>query len=70
MRVNSALCICREFGHGDDANTWRKSTKEADKDKKFYCNLESKILFYYLDYEQTGWLINLVAICQPITVDQ
>ena len=27
-----ALVICCEFGHGDDANTWRKSTKEADKD--------------------------------------
>ena len=39
MKVNSALCICREFGHGDDANTWRKSTKEADKDKDFLLQL-------------------------------
>ena len=31
--------ICREFGHGDDANAWRKSTKEADKDKDFLLQL-------------------------------
>ena len=29
------LVTCPEFGHCDDANTWRKSTKEADKDKNF-----------------------------------
>ena len=29
------LDICHEFGHGDDANAWRKSNKEADKDKFF-----------------------------------
>ena len=27
-----SLVICREFGRGDDANTWRKLTQEADKD--------------------------------------
>ena len=30
--------------HRNDAITWRKSTKEADKHKIFYCNLESKNL--------------------------
>ena len=25
-----------EFGCRDDANAWRKSTKEADKDKNFF----------------------------------
>ena len=30
-----ALGSWREFGCRDDANVWRKSTKEADKDKKF-----------------------------------
>ena len=39
-----ALVICREFGCRDDANAWRKLTKEADKHKIFYCNLESKNL--------------------------
>ena len=30
-----ALVIWREFSRGDDANAWRKSTKEADKHKIF-----------------------------------
>ena len=38
---NLAQDICREFGRDDDANEWRKSTKEAGKDKDFYRNLES-----------------------------
>ena len=33
------LGICCEFGRGDDANAWRKSTKEADKDKDFLLQL-------------------------------
>ena len=39
---NITLGSWREFGRHDDA--WRKSTKEADKHKIFYCNLESKNL--------------------------
>ena len=35
LKVNSTLVSCREFGRCDDANAWRKSTKEADKDKIF-----------------------------------
>ena len=31
----SALVSWREFGCRDDANAWRKSTKEADKHKNF-----------------------------------
>ena len=30
-----AIVSCCEFGHHGDTNVWRKSTKEADKDKKF-----------------------------------
>ena len=36
-----ALGSCCEFGCCDDANAWRKSTKEADEHKIFYFNLES-----------------------------
>ena len=32
--LGMALVLCREFGCRDDANAWRKSTKEADKHKK------------------------------------
>ena len=39
-----------EFGCRDDANAWRKSTKEADKEKKFYCNLESINLSMHLHH--------------------
>ena len=28
--------LCCEFGHRDDENAWRKSPKEADKDKIFW----------------------------------
>ena len=35
LKVNSTLVSCREFGRCDAANAWRKSTKEADKDKQF-----------------------------------
>ena len=31
-----SLVSCREFGHRDDTNAWRKSRKEADKDKKIF----------------------------------
>ena len=33
--LSMALGSWREFGCRDDANAWRKSTKEADKHKKF-----------------------------------
>ena len=33
------LDICREFSCGDEANAWRKSRKEADKDKDFLLQL-------------------------------
>ena len=42
--MNKVLDFCHEFGHGDDSNEWKKSTKEAYNDKDFYCNLESKNL--------------------------
>ena len=45
---------CHEFGHGDDANAWRKSTKEAEKTKIFYCNLESRNLFNHLRHQRTN----------------
>ena len=32
----STLGSWREFGCRDDANAWRKSTKEADKHKNFF----------------------------------
>ena len=48
------LLSCREFGHHDDANVWRKSTKEADKDKILYCNLESKNLSMHLRHHHTN----------------
>ena len=32
--MHYTLVNCCEFGHGDDANAWRKSTKEAEKRKK------------------------------------
>ena len=32
--VEEALVSWREFSCSDDANAWRKSTKEADKHKK------------------------------------
>ena len=32
QKGKDALVISREFGSGDDANAWRKSTNEADKD--------------------------------------
>ena len=61
-----ALVICREFGCRDDANAWRKLTKEADKHKIFYCNLESKNLSMHLHHHCTnshqsssGWLITV-----------
>ena len=34
--LNSALGSCCEFGRRDDANAWRKSTKEADNTKKIF----------------------------------
>ena len=43
--------ICSEFGCGDDANAWRKSTKEADKTKK---DLESRNLFNHLRHQRTN----------------
>ena len=49
-----ALVICREFGCRDDANAWRKLTKEADKHKIFYCNLESKNIFNHLRHHLTN----------------
>ena len=48
--MNKVLDFCHEFGHGDDSNEWKKSTKEAYKDKDFYCNLESKNLFNHLSH--------------------
>ena len=33
-RRANALVICHEFSCRDNAIAWRKSTKEADKDKK------------------------------------
>ena len=33
--MHTALVVWRELVCGDDANAWRKSTKEADKDKIF-----------------------------------
>ena len=32
--MSKSLVSCHEFGPRDDTNSWRKSTKEADKDKK------------------------------------
>ena len=34
-RISQSLVSWREFGCRDDANAWRKSTKEADKHKIF-----------------------------------
>ena len=36
----------REFGCRDDANAWRKSIKEADKHKIFYCQSTSDMLIH------------------------
>ena len=44
----------REFSCSDDANAWRKSTKEADKHKNFYCNLESKNLSMHWHHHLTN----------------
>ena len=32
--MHYTLINCCEFGYGNDANAWRKSTKEAEKEKK------------------------------------
>jgi len=48
--------LCREFDRRDDANAWRKSTKEVDKHKIFYYNLESKNLSKHLRHHRTNWL--------------
>ena len=37
-----------------DANAWRKSTKEADKHKIFYCSLESKNLSMHWRHHLTN----------------
>ena len=34
MPQDVSLGLCCEFGHCDDTNAWRKSTKEAEKHKK------------------------------------
>ena len=34
MPSNVSPGLCCKFGHRDDANAWRKSTKEAEKHKK------------------------------------
>ena len=48
------LVICCEFSCHDDSNAWRKSTKEAEKDKNFYCNLERKNLSMHLCHHCTN----------------
>ena len=45
---------CCEFGYGNDANAWRKSTKEADNTQIFYCNLESKNLSMHWRHHGTN----------------
>ena len=35
QKGKDALVISCEFGSGDDANAWRISTNEADKDEDF-----------------------------------
>jgi len=52
--TNQSLVSCREFGHRDDANAWRKSSKEADKDKICWCILESKALSMHLRHYLTN----------------
>ena len=49
-----SLGTWREFGCRDDAKAWRKSTKEADKHKIFYCNLESKNLSMHWRHHLTN----------------
>ena len=52
IRTSSALGSWREFGCCDDANAWRKFTKEADKHKN--CNLESKNLSMHWHHHCTN----------------
>ena len=52
--LNCTLGRWREFGCRDDANAWRKYTKEADKHKISYCNLESKNLSMHLCNHRTN----------------
>ena len=49
MSTSQSLGSWREFGCRDDANVWRKSTKEADNTQNFYCNLESNKTTSLLD---------------------
>ena len=51
---HQALGDWREFRRRDDANAWRKSTKEADKYDFFYCNLESKNLSMHWRHHRTN----------------
>ena len=39
QKGKDALVISCEFGSGDDANAWRKSSKEADNKKEFLLQL-------------------------------
>ena len=52
--MNRTLVIWHEFSCCDDTNAWRKSTKEADKHKLFYCNLESKNLSMHWCHHTTN----------------
>ena len=54
MYFYHSLGSWREFGRRDDANAWKKSTKEADKHKIFHCNLESKNLSIHLRHHLTN----------------
>ena len=54
MTIDHSLGSWREFGCCDDANAWRKSTKEADKHIFFYCNLESKNLSMHWRHHRTN----------------
>ena len=49
-----SLGSCCEFGRRDDANAWRKSTKEADNTQNFYGNLESKNLSMHWRHHGTN----------------
>ena len=52
--AHPTLVSWREFGWRDDANAWRKSTKEADKHKNFYGNLENKNLSMHWRHHLTN----------------
>ena len=54
MSTSQSLGSWREFGCRDDANVWRKSTKEADNTQNFYCNLESKNLSMHWRHHLTN----------------